>query len=89
MFARHIVQSIGDVSLVVWDHIIPRNIRFIRVSVWISPNYPLLVRCMAKRNDGVLTWIEFRYERVCKVCKRYGIIGHTTPNCSHSNPKIE
>ena len=45
-----------------------------RLRVWINPNYLLLVGCMIKRDDGVLTWIEFRYERVYKVCKRCGIV---------------
>ena len=89
MVTRRIAHSIGDVFLVDWDYVIPRNIRFMRVRVWINPNNPLLAGCMIKRDDGVLTWIKFRYKKVYKVCKRCGIIGHSTPHCPHSNPEIE
>ena len=89
MVVHLIAQSIDDVSLVDWDHVIPRNILFMRVRVWINPNYPLLTGCMIKKDHGVLTWIEFRYERVYKVCKRCGIIGHSIPHCPHSNSEIE
>ncbi|XWS48182.1 hypothetical protein CRYUN_Cryun13aG0051400 [Craigia yunnanensis] len=36
-----------------------------------------------------MTWVEFRYERVNKVCKRYGIIGHCAPHYPYLNPDIE
>ncbi|XWS44913.1 hypothetical protein CRYUN_Cryun15aG0090800 [Craigia yunnanensis] len=44
---------------------------------------------MTKKDDRILAWVEFRYERIYKVYKRYGIIGHSTPYCPHSNPDIE
>ena len=44
---------------------------------------------MVKRDDGVLSRIEFRYERVYKVCKRCGIIDHSVLHCPRTNPKIE
>ncbi|XWS53970.1 hypothetical protein CRYUN_Cryun10bG0046700 [Craigia yunnanensis] len=88
-FVHRIAQSIREVSLVDWDSVIPRNIRLIRVRVWINPNYPFLASYMAKRDDGVLTWIEFIYEQIYKVCKRWGIIGHFTLHCPHSNSEIK
>ncbi|XWS65627.1 hypothetical protein CRYUN_Cryun05aG0130000 [Craigia yunnanensis] len=60
-----------------------------RVRVWINPNTPLLANCMAKRDDGVLSWVEFIYERVYKVCKRCGVIGHSALHRTFSNPNIE
>ena len=60
-----------------------------RVRVWIDPNTPLMADSMLRRDDGVITWVEFRYERIHTVCMRCGIIGHTAPHCPHLNPDIE
>ena len=69
--------------------IFPRNIRFMRVRVWIDRNTPLMAGSMLRRDDGVMTWVEFRYERIHTVCMRCDIIGHTAPHCPHLNPDIE
>ena len=60
-----------------------------RVHVWIEPTAPLIASCMLRVDDGVMIWTKFRYKKVYKVCKRCGIIGHTTPHCPHSNLDIE
>ena len=39
--------------------------------------------------DGVMTWVEFRYERVHKVSKRWGLIGNFAPHYLHQNSDIE
>ena len=57
-FVRKIAQTIGDVSVMDWDNVIPINIYFMQVRVWIDPNSPLLAGCMIKRDDGMLVWIE-------------------------------
>ncbi|XWS11646.1 hypothetical protein CRYUN_Cryun37aG0016900 [Craigia yunnanensis] len=60
-----------------------------RIIVWINPNSLLLAGCMLKRDDGVITWVDFHYERVNKVCNRCGIIRHSTPHYTHLNLDIE
>ena len=39
-FAQRISQTIGHVTQVDWENVIPRNIRFMRVKVWMEPNSP-------------------------------------------------
>ena len=73
-------QIIRDVSLVDWDSVIPRNIRFMKVRVWFNLNQPLFAGCMIRKDDRVLSWIEFRYEKVFKICRKCSIVGHTTPH---------
>ena len=87
--AQRIAQTIGTVSEVDWTEIFPRNISFLRVRVWIDPNTPLMAGSMLRRDDGVMTWVEFRYERIHTVCLRCGSIGHTAPHCPQLNPDIE
>ncbi|XWS37512.1 hypothetical protein CRYUN_Cryun19dG0049100 [Craigia yunnanensis] len=36
-----------------------------------------------------MIWVEFKYKRIYKICKRYRIIGHTTPHCPNLNTDIE
>ena len=87
--ARRIAKIIGPVSQVDWMDSMPRNLRFMRVRVWIELIAPLIAGCMLHQDDSVMTWIEFRYEKVHKICRRCGIIGHTTPHCPQLNPEIE
>ena len=60
-----------------------------RVRVWIDRNTLLMAGSMLRCDDGVMTWVEFRYERIHTVCMRCGIIGHTAPHCPHLNLDIE
>ena len=60
-----------------------------RVRVWIDPNAPLIVGWMLRQDDEVMIWVEFRYEWVHKICKRCGIIGHSTTHYPHLNLNIE
>ena len=55
-----IAQTIETVSEVDWTEIFPRNISFMKVRVWIDPNTPLMAGSMLRRDDGVMTWVEFR-----------------------------
>lgn len=60
-----------------------------RVRVWLDPNTPMIAGCMLRYDDGVMVWVEFRYEKVHKFCRRYGIIEHSTAQCPHLNLEIE
>ena len=80
---------IGPITHVDWDSMVSRNIWFMQFRVWLNPNSSFLASCMIKRDDGVMTWMDFRYERVYKVCKRCRIIDHFTPHYPHLNLDIE
>ncbi|XWS61231.1 hypothetical protein CRYUN_Cryun07bG0108100 [Craigia yunnanensis] len=67
----------------------PRNLRYMRLKVWINPHAPLIAGCMLRMDDRVMHWVDFHYERVYKVCRRCGIIGHSSPYYPHLNPDIE
>ena len=60
-----------------------------RVRVEIDRNTPLMAGSMLRCDDGVMTWVKFRYEKIHTVCMRCGIIGHIAPHCLHLNPDIE
>ncbi|KAK9985047.1 hypothetical protein SO802_034572 [Lithocarpus litseifolius] len=68
---------------------LPRNIRFVRVRVRVDPWYPLMAGFMLRLDDGSRVWIQCRYERIHKLCKRCGLIGHTRRQCTKSMDNIE
>ncbi|XVF53654.1 hypothetical protein PTKIN_Ptkin05aG0116100 [Pterospermum kingtungense] len=79
-FAERLAQVIGNAIMMDWKNITPRNLRFMGVRVWVNPEFPLITGCMLRRDDGVMMWVRFRYERVGKMCKRCRVIGHTNPH---------
>ena len=62
----------------------PRNIRFLRLRVWVSLAKPLISGFFLKFRNGQHQWISCRYERVCKICQNCGRIGHTLTACDLS-----
>ncbi|OMO58846.1 hypothetical protein CCACVL1_25317 [Corchorus capsularis] len=87
--AQRMVSLAGEVIELDWMNVLPRNIRYMRVRIWIDPHKPLVSGTMLQMDDGRLTKITFSYERVCKICLNCGIIGHTTPHCPYDNMDIE
>ena len=79
----------GVVTQVDWNEVMLRNLRFMRVKAWINPHAPLIAGGLLRQDDDVMIWIEFRYERVYKICRRCGTIGHSSIHCPHLNPNIE
>ncbi|GMP98863.1 hypothetical protein CsSME_00046583 [Camellia sinensis var. sinensis] len=74
-------RAVGDVVKVDIASLMPRNIRFLRLRVWVSLDKPLISGFFLKFRDGQQHWISCRYERVCKICGR---IGHTITTCALS-----
>ena len=87
--ARRFAQIMGVVTQVDWNEVMLRNLRFMRVKAWINPYAPLIAGGLLLQDDGVMIWIEFRYERVYKICRRCGTIGHTLTHCPHLNLDIK
>ena len=72
-----------------WQPTFPRNIHFLRIRVKLDPWLPLISGFILKKDDGQYTWVECRYERVFKICKRCGIIGHARSQCHMDMLDIE
>ena len=87
--ATRLAHTIGIMDQIDWIDVMPRNLKYMRIRVWINPKAPLIAGCMLQQDDGVMHWVEFRYENVYKVCRRCEIIGHTMPYCPHLNLDIE
>ncbi|CAL5420923.1 unnamed protein product [Camellia sinensis] len=77
-------RAVGDVVKVDMDSLMPRNIRFLRIRVWVFLDKPLCSGFFLKLRDGHQHWVRCCYERVCKVCRNCGRIGHTITTCSLS-----
>ncbi|KAI8012263.1 hypothetical protein LOK49_LG06G02419 [Camellia lanceoleosa] len=80
----HLGRAVGDVVKVDIDSLMPRNIRFLRLRVWVPLDKPLISGFFLKFRDGQQHWISCRYERVCKISRNCGRIGHTLTNCATS-----
>ncbi|KAI7998068.1 Uncharacterized protein LOK49_LG10G02488 [Camellia lanceoleosa] len=81
--------TVGEVVKVDIDSLMPRNIHFLRLRVWVSLDKPLISGFFLKFRDGHQHWISCRYERVCKVCQNCGRIGHTITTCALSFDKAQ
>lgn len=68
---------------------LPRNIRFMRIRVRVDLWAPLMAGFMLRLDDGARVWIQCKYERVHKLYKRCGLIGHTRSQCSQSMEEVE
>ncbi|KAI8023918.1 hypothetical protein LOK49_LG03G00614 [Camellia lanceoleosa] len=55
-------RAIGEVVKVDIDSLMPRNIRFLRLRVWVSLDKPLISGFFLKFPDGQQYWISCRYE---------------------------
>ncbi|KAI8026929.1 Uncharacterized protein LOK49_LG02G02300 [Camellia lanceoleosa] len=77
-------RAVGEVVKVDIDSLMPCNIRFLRLRVWVSLANPLISGFFLKFRNGQQHWISCRYERVCKICQNCGRIGHTITACALS-----
>lgn len=87
--AEKMGQLISIFERVDLDYRVPRNITFMRKRVRVDPWAPLLAGFMLKLNDGTSVWIQCRYERIYKICKQCGLIGHTRGHCTQSMDAVE
>lgn len=68
---------------------LPRNIRFMRIKIRINPWLLVVMGFLLRLDEGSRVWIQCRYKRVHKLCTRYGQIGHTRSQCTHSMDDVE
>ncbi|KAH7833120.1 hypothetical protein Vadar_003276 [Vaccinium darrowii] len=86
---RRLGRLIGDVLEVDVHEGISRNIRFLRVRVRIDLDQPIISGISLSRPRQADLWAKCRCERVYKVCRAYGIIGHTLPQCNLSRDEAQ
>ncbi|KAK9673992.1 hypothetical protein RND81_12G203600 [Saponaria officinalis] len=64
------------------------DIDYLRLRVCVALNEPLNPGFFLACEDGLLLWIQFRYEEVFKYCVRCGKIGHKAINCTEKAEKV-
>lgn len=62
-----------------------RNLFYMRARVWVNLNAPLVLGFYLSLLDGGMIWVELEYERVHKICRRCGFIGHSLTTCRFAN----
>lgn len=82
-------QMTGIFERVDLDDNLPRNIWFLRIRMRMDPWSPLMTGFMLHLDDVARVWVQCRYERIHKICKRCGLIGQTRNQCTYSMDDIE
>lgn len=82
---REVGRKIGNIFCKVVDVIVPpggsRDGKHLKVLVEANISQPLLRGSMVKL-DGIVSWVNFRYERCPDFCYNCGIVGHGEKNCT-------
>lgn len=85
-------KKIGGVFLSVKEVIIPnggsKGGKHIKILVEIDLTQPLLRGTMVKMN-GIIKWVEFRYECCPDFCYCCGMMGHNENNCKDNGRNIQ
>ncbi|KAF7835722.1 Zinc knuckle CX2CX4HX4C [Senna tora] len=66
-----------------------RNLRYLRVRVNIDPSKPFLMGFYVLLDNGRVIWIQCQYERVFRICKQCGCIGHIVRDCKRSRRIVQ
>lgn len=78
-------NTAGDYSDCEVDEGEVKNIRYLRVRAKIDPTLPLIMGCHVKFSDAddqnSSTWVQFRYERIFRICCSCARIGHNDNKC--------
>lgn len=86
--ARKLASLVGQFLETDWTPQTPRNIRFLRAKVRVRLDDPLLMGAMISLDSGAFIWVTIRYERIYKLCRNYGLIGHSYPHCPWTDEEI-
>lgn len=62
--------------------------RFLRVKVRVRLDEALLMGLMVALDTGGFAWVTIRYERIYKLCRRCGRIGHSYAHCPWDNDEV-
>ncbi|KAI8573802.1 hypothetical protein RHMOL_Rhmol01G0303800 [Rhododendron molle] len=77
-------SAAGHLLHVDWSDIRTRSLDFFRFKVRIHTDEPLIPGAFIELLEGDFHWIQFRYERIFKVCYKCGRIGHSNNTCNRS-----
>ncbi|KAF7839243.1 Zinc knuckle CX2CX4HX4C [Senna tora] len=82
--AEKIGSLMGEVREIDWAPTLPRNLRFLRVRIRIPTHTPLLMGVILRADSGDHFWIQCKYERLFRLCRGCGRIGHLPQDCDRS-----
>lgn len=82
--AEKIGRFLGELEVVDEDANNRRVRKFLQIRVRIDMSLKLKTGCMITRDDGSLSWVQFKYERLPEFCYRCGKIDHVEKACSMS-----
>lgn len=66
-----------------------RNLRYLRVQVNLDPHKPFLMGFYIQLANGRIIWIQLRYERVFRICRKCGCIGHIDRDCKKGRAEVQ
>lgn len=66
-----------------------QNLRYLWVRVQIETVQPLMMGFYLKLDNGVTIWIQFRYERVFRICQKCGCIRHIARDCTKPKEHVQ
>lgn len=87
--AKRIGQLMGIFERMDLEDRLPRNIRFMCIRARVDLWSPLMAGFTLRLDNGSRVWIQCRYERIHKLCKRCRLIGHIRRQCTESMDNIE
>ncbi|KAF7841338.1 Endonuclease/exonuclease/phosphatase [Senna tora] len=87
--AAKIGSLMGEVREIDWAPTCPRNLRFLRIRVRIPIHTPLLMGVILRTDEGEHLWIQCRYERIFRLCRGCGRIGHLPHECDRNREQVD
>ncbi|KAF7822169.1 hypothetical protein G2W53_027624 [Senna tora] len=82
-------SMVGDVLQVDFSDQGIRNLRYLRVKVELDHSLPLLMGFYVHLDDTRSIWIQCRYERMFRICKQCGCLGHVAKDCKKSRRSVQ
>ncbi|KAF7802375.1 ribonuclease H [Senna tora] len=89
LMAEKIGALMGEVREINWAPTFPRNIRFLRVRIRIPTHTPLVMGVILRTDGGDHFWIQCKYERIFRLCRGCGRIGHLPQDCDRSREQVD
>ena len=77
---RKIASSLGEVQVYEIYQNIKDQTRFIKATITIDVNRPLMKGTNIRSKENELIWVDFKYERLPNFCYYCGLIGHDEHN---------
>ncbi|KAI8019195.1 Uncharacterized protein LOK49_LG04G01233 [Camellia lanceoleosa] len=82
--AEQLAQATGQLLQIDWPEERQINMDYFRFKVRVFYDEPLIPGAYLDLPEDVLHWVQFRYERVFRICYRCERIGHSNTSCRKS-----